>query len=182
MRIRVFTVPSGSLCRSASSEWVNPRKYASSIRSRCSRGTVSRACRIALCCSPNGASVSGFSFDSTSMRADSIARLRALFARRRSIARFRAMPTSHAAGGPSRRVIRGDPVPHQHEHLLQNFFGFAAVAHDAQNQAVQQPAVPIVELAHGPGIAPRDPLEERKVRLIAAVRISAAPAFKAASL
>ena len=61
VRTRVFTVPSGSLKRSASSDCVRPGKYACSISSRCSGGSASSARATARCCSLSAARVSGLS-------------------------------------------------------------------------------------------------------------------------
>ena len=61
VRTRVFTVPSGSPKRSASSDCVRPRKYACSISCRCSGGSASSARATARCCSLSAARASGLS-------------------------------------------------------------------------------------------------------------------------
>ena len=69
---------------------------------------------------------------------------RILRARRRSIAQLRASRTSHGFGLPSRGSYRLGARPHANEGFLKDLLGLGPIPHDSQDEAEQEPAVPVV--------------------------------------
>src|ERR1700689_3315663 len=99
VRIRVFTVPSGSPVLVAISLCVNPSKYASSIAARCSVERFSKApfTRPSNCCCATA--LSKFVGTMTEVSSSSSPSL-GLCRRSRDIARLRAITTSHPGSEP----------------------------------------------------------------------------------
>src|ERR1700689_582536 len=99
VRIRVFTVPSGSPVLVAISLCVNPSKYASSIAARCSEERFSKApfTRPSNCCCATA--LSKFVGTMTEVSSSSSPAL-GLCRRSRDIARLRAITTSHPGSEP----------------------------------------------------------------------------------
>src|SRR6202167_4874618 len=99
VRIRVFTVPSGSPVLVAISLCVNPSKYASSIAARCSVERFSKApfTRPSNCCCATA--LSKFVGTMTEVSSSSSPAL-GLCRRSRDIARLRAITTSHPGSEP----------------------------------------------------------------------------------
>ena len=64
---------------------------------------------------------------------------------------------------PQLDVVGVGARPHLDEDLLQHLLGFAAVPEDAQDQAVQQPTVTIVQLANRPAVAGDHATDQRDV-------------------
>src|SRR5262249_16762287 len=85
-------------------------------------------------------------------------------------------------GRRSQRDIVGfGSRPDEHEDFLQDFFGLAAVAQDSQDQAEQQPVMPIVELGDRLLVPRDDPVQERDIRagIVGVLHVSTQPALEA---
>ena len=89
-------------------------------------------------------------------------------ARSRSMARFFAIRISQVAGDPQQRVVGFGARPHAHEGLLQHFFRVGRAAQNADDDAIGQTAVPVVEICQRGFVTRRDALKETGVDLRAA--------------
>src|ERR1700722_5267961 len=100
LRMRVFTVPSGSPVLLAISLCVNPSKYASSIAARCSLGRFSNALftRPSNCCCASA--FSKFAGTMTVVSSSSSPPALGLCRRSRDMARLRAITASHPGSEP----------------------------------------------------------------------------------
>ena len=76
--------------------------------------------------------------------------------------------TDEPRGRRSERDIVGfRPIPHGHEDILQDFVGLAAISQDAENEAIEQPAVTIVQVANRARFTCRNAFNERDVQAVA---------------
>ena len=163
LRIRVFTVPSGSPVISAISEWVSPSKYAISSVFLCSNGRCRDDGPYPLHHGVSLGLVGQIEGRGEINLLDLLAGALAAQGVDGAIASDDGEPAAEAAAGGDEGVRA---APEAEKDILKNVLGGGGVAEDAERDRVHDPGVPVVERGHSLLVATPHPVQQLTILLL----------------